>query len=99
VRGGDIVSVGPVLDLLTDHVTLAGHVQRPGAYQWRPGMRLSDLIGSVNQLKSRCRPPLRADPPPARPEWPGRGVLADLAAALASNPAGRRSRSSGTSTR
>jgi polysaccharide biosynthesis/export protein len=51
VRGGDIVSVGPVLEILTDHVTLAGHVQRPGAYEWRPGMRLSDLIGSVNQLK------------------------------------------------
>jgi protein involved in polysaccharide export with SLBB domain len=51
VRGGDIVSVGPVLDLLTDHVSLAGHVQRPGAYEWRPGMRLTDLVGSVNQLK------------------------------------------------
>lgn len=52
VSGGDIVTVGRVLDVLTDHVSLAGHVQRPGTYQWRPGMRLSDLIGSVNQLKS-----------------------------------------------
>jgi protein involved in polysaccharide export with SLBB domain len=52
VRGGDQVTISPVPDdVLTDHVTLAGHVQRPGPYQWRPGMRLTDLIGTVNQLK------------------------------------------------
>lgn len=52
IRGGDIVSVGAVLDLLTDHVSLHGHVQRPGDFEWRPGMRLTDLIGSMNLLKS-----------------------------------------------
>lgn len=51
VRGGDIINISPVLDLLTDHVSLAGHVQRPGSYEWRPGMRLTDLITSVNQLR------------------------------------------------
>jgi polysaccharide biosynthesis/export protein len=52
VQSGDIVSVDPILDLLTEHVTLAGHVHRPGAYEWKPGMRLSDLVGSVNELKA-----------------------------------------------
>ncbi len=52
VEGGDQVSVDPLPDdVLTDHVTLAGHVQRPGPYEWRPGMRLTDLIRSVNDLK------------------------------------------------
>jgi polysaccharide biosynthesis/export protein len=52
VQSGDIVSVAPVLDMLTEHVTLAGHVHRPGAYEWKPGMRLSDLVGSVNEIKA-----------------------------------------------
>lgn len=53
VQGGDQVTVNPVPDdVLTDHVTLSGHVQRPGPFEWRPGMRLTDLIPSVNHLKS-----------------------------------------------
>lgn len=52
VRNGDRVTVATLPeDVLTDHVTLAGHVQRPGPYEWRPGMRLSDLVRSVNDLK------------------------------------------------
>ena len=53
VRNGDRVTVDPLPDdVLTDHVTLSGHVLRPGPYEWRPGMRLTDLIRSVNDLKS-----------------------------------------------
>ena len=52
VRNGDRVTIDPLPDdVLTDHVTLAGHVQRPGPFEWRPGMRLTDLIRSVNDLK------------------------------------------------
>jgi protein involved in polysaccharide export with SLBB domain len=52
VQNGDHVTINPLPeDVLTDHVTLAGHVQRPGPYQWRPGMRLTDLVPSVNHLK------------------------------------------------
>jgi polysaccharide export outer membrane protein len=52
LSNGDRVTVASLpTDVLTDHVTLAGHVQQPGPYEWRPGMRLSDLIGSVNELK------------------------------------------------
>lgn len=53
VRNGDRVTIDPLPDdVLTDHVTLSGHVQRPGPYEWRPGMRLTDLIRSVNDLKA-----------------------------------------------
>jgi protein involved in polysaccharide export with SLBB domain len=53
VQNGDRVTISPLPeDVLTDHVTLAGHVQRPGPYEWRPGLRLSDLIPSVNHLKA-----------------------------------------------
>ncbi len=50
-RAGDVVLVPQVLPDLTDSVTLAGHVQRPGPYQWFPGMQLTDLISSPLQLK------------------------------------------------
>ena len=39
-----------VLQELSDSVVLAGQVQRPGAYQWRDGMRLTDLISSAVDL-------------------------------------------------
>jgi protein involved in polysaccharide export with SLBB domain len=52
IRGGDHVTISRIPDdVLTDHVTLSGHVRRPGPYQWRPGMRLTGLIGSVNDLQ------------------------------------------------
>jgi protein involved in polysaccharide export with SLBB domain len=52
VVDGDRVTIDPLPDdVLTDHVTLVGHVQRPGSYEWRPGMRLTDVIRSVNDLK------------------------------------------------
>ncbi len=42
VQNGDRVTINPLPeDVLTDHVMLAGHVQRPGPYEWRPGMRLT----------------------------------------------------------
>ncbi len=51
VRKGDILLVPEVLPELRNTVILAGHVYRPGNYPWREGMRLSDLIGSTEELK------------------------------------------------
>jgi len=40
---------------MEDIVLLSGHVQRPGGYQWRPGMRVTDLIPSIeNDLLPRA---------------------------------------------
>ncbi len=47
VRDGDLIRVYSILEKTENAVLLAGHVQRPGPRQWRPGMRLSDLIPSI----------------------------------------------------
>ncbi|MGD8854484.1 MAG: SLBB domain-containing protein, partial [Gammaproteobacteria bacterium] len=47
VREGDVVQVYSVLEKMKDIVLLTGHVERPGAYQWREGMRVSDLVPSI----------------------------------------------------
>ena len=51
VNAGDLLMIPSVLPEFEDIVTLTGHVHRPGPYQWRNGMRLTDLIGSVLELK------------------------------------------------
>jgi protein involved in polysaccharide export with SLBB domain len=50
VTGGDTLYVPEVLQDLNESVVLAGHVQRPGPYQWREGMRLTDLLPSALDL-------------------------------------------------
>ncbi len=50
---GDVLQVRSVLDRLEGAVKLSGHVERPGSYQWRKGMRLADLISRVEDLKPR----------------------------------------------
>lgn len=51
LRSGDVLTVRAVLDEHDDAVKLSGHVYRPGSYQWFPGMRLSNLISSVREMK------------------------------------------------
>jgi polysaccharide export outer membrane protein len=50
LHDGDIVTVSSVLEREEGIVALLGHVQRPGKYSWQPGMRLSKLIPSINEL-------------------------------------------------
>jgi len=52
VRKGDRLLVPKVLPDFENAIVLSGHVHRPGQFQWRPGMRLTDLIGSVAELKA-----------------------------------------------
>ncbi len=47
---GDVVKIYSILDKVERVVFLSGHVQRPGSYQWVPGMRLTDLIPSMLDL-------------------------------------------------
>ncbi len=51
VKDGDLLDVPSVVPDFVDAVTLAGHVRRPGGFQWRQGMRLTDLIDSVSLLR------------------------------------------------
>lgn len=55
-RGGDQVFVPQVLEEYSDTVELVGHVQRPGPYQWRAGMRLTDVIQSMVALRPGADP-------------------------------------------
>ncbi|GMQ89026.1 MAG: hypothetical protein BMS9Abin09_0471 [Gammaproteobacteria bacterium] len=54
VQDGDVLRIFSVLEKMENIVVLSGHVQRPGGYQWYPGMRITDLIASIeNDLLPR----------------------------------------------
>ena len=44
IKDGDLIKVFTVLPYHNNTVTLTGNVFRPGEYQWRKGMKVSDLI-------------------------------------------------------
>jgi len=55
VQTGDVLRVYSILEKMEDIVLLSGHVQRPGGYQWRPGLRVNALIPSIeNDLLPRA---------------------------------------------
>jgi protein involved in polysaccharide export with SLBB domain len=51
MQSGDVLMIPRVRPTLSRSVRLEGHVFRPGAYGFEPGMRLSDLIRSVEEVK------------------------------------------------
>ena len=54
VRNDDTIRVFSILEKREDVVLLSGHVFRPGAVQWSAGMRMSDLIQSIDELQPRA---------------------------------------------
>ena len=44
LQDGDVVKVFGVPSLDEKVVRLEGHVVRPGKYEWKPGMRLKDVL-------------------------------------------------------
>jgi protein involved in polysaccharide export with SLBB domain len=50
VMDGDTIFVPEVLAKLESSIELSGHVHRPGAYELRRDMRLTDLLPSANYL-------------------------------------------------
>jgi polysaccharide export outer membrane protein len=48
LASGDVLWVGSALEEMEFFVRLSGHVQRPGTYQWREGIRVADVIGSID---------------------------------------------------
>ncbi len=51
VRDGDTIRVQRSLDQIENAVRLVGNVHQPGTYQWAPGMRLTDLLGSPELVR------------------------------------------------
>ncbi len=47
LTSGDVLWVGSALEVMENFVKLSGHVHRPGSYQWRRGVRVTDVIGSI----------------------------------------------------
>jgi polysaccharide export outer membrane protein len=51
LRSGDLLRVPGVRPTYSNSVRIDGHVLRPGSVQYRPGLRLSDVIPSADDLK------------------------------------------------
>lgn len=45
---GDVINVMKKTDMFTEFVTVLGSVARNGKFQWKPGMKISDLINNIN---------------------------------------------------
>ncbi|HVK99023.1 MAG TPA: SLBB domain-containing protein, partial [Dongiaceae bacterium] len=50
VKTGDMIRVYSVLDTMENIVTVSGHVKRPGINAWKPGARVSTVLGSIGEL-------------------------------------------------
>jgi len=44
LRSGDVLRVLPIRNTLEGAVSVDGHVLRPGAFEYRPGLRISDVL-------------------------------------------------------
>ncbi len=47
---GDVISLGSASSEVMNSISLLGNVERPGEYEWRKGLRLSDLIDDAQDL-------------------------------------------------
>jgi polysaccharide export outer membrane protein len=51
LQSGDVLRVPAIRPMLDDSVTVNGYVYRPGDYQFRPGMRIADVIPTLDELR------------------------------------------------
>lgn len=51
LQDGDVLHVPSIRPTLDDGVVLHGHVHRPGKFEYRAGLRISDVIKSLEELK------------------------------------------------
>jgi polysaccharide biosynthesis/export protein len=86
IHDRDEIHIFPIATFNQDAVYLEGHVLRSGPYSYKPGMKLTDIISSYNDLlpepATKYAEIVRLNPPDFRPSVES----FDLAAALA-NPA------------
>ncbi|MCG8432895.1 MAG: SLBB domain-containing protein, partial [Gammaproteobacteria bacterium] len=54
IQPGDVLKLPSVLEGMENIVFLAGHVHRPGIYQWRSEMKLVDLIPRILDLQPKA---------------------------------------------
>ncbi len=51
LRNGDALRVSALRPEIDAGVQLQGYVYRPGAFEWHDGMRLTEVLGSVDEVK------------------------------------------------
>ncbi len=51
LEDGDTVRVFALSPEIENRISVFGHVYRPGVYSWRPGLRVSDVLGTGGNLK------------------------------------------------
>jgi polysaccharide biosynthesis/export protein len=51
VDNGDKLKIPAIRPTLENSVVLTGYVFRPGQFEYRPGLRLSDVLGSFDELR------------------------------------------------
>jgi protein involved in polysaccharide export with SLBB domain len=51
LKNGDVLRIARLRPTLDSGVTVDGQVYRPGSYAWQKGMRLSQLLPSLDELK------------------------------------------------
>jgi protein involved in polysaccharide export with SLBB domain len=51
LRSGDVLRVPMIRPNLEDSVVVKGYVHRPGEFQFRPGMRITDVLPTLDELK------------------------------------------------
>lgn len=83
LRSGDVLRVSRLRPQLDSGVMLEGFVYRPGPIAWREGLRLTDVIGSVDELKPNADQHYILIRRESGPDRRISALSADLTAALA----------------
>ena len=50
IMPGDIISISFASSDVSNAVSLVGNVERPGEYEWKAGIKLKDIIATINDL-------------------------------------------------
>jgi polysaccharide biosynthesis/export protein len=83
LENGDKLKIPEILPTLENSVELTGYVYRPGTFEYRAGLRLSDVLGSFDELRPNADPHyimIRREVPP---EEKVEVISADLKRSLA----------------
>lgn len=51
LQSGDVLRIPAIRPVLEDSVSVSGSVYRPGEFQYRPGMRIADVMSSLDELR------------------------------------------------
>jgi len=54
IEDGDSIIIGSATDLKKDSIKLDGEVDRAGEYEWRPGIKLYDVVGDKSSLSDNA---------------------------------------------